>query len=1347
MVSVETLNAWGTAWSNMMMRNLVEASALLVVILLVWLPLRHRASSQLSYGLFLLVLVKAAVPLPIAVPAAVARLSPWRTVDRLAGLSADRPVDLAPAGQPALAVPAYPPAGSGVAAEPVSPLRTVREADARPTAATSFGGVGMTPVPHRLPRTSVARPAPAAVTLRAALMLAWSAMVLCLATRFVWIHVRMSRRLRQAELLNPDRLPVDYERLCLTCGLTTVPLASTPWVAAPAVWGLLRPRILLPPGLVTLLAPGQLTWVLLHELVHVRRRDAWVATLQRLVQIAYVFHPAVWAANRLIDVQREFACDDAALALARDVPRRDCGAAFLTVIERATTVPGPPLAVGLFGSYSFLQRRLVRILDARRPLHRRLSTRAALLLTVSALVVLPDIHAQEKPSARPAAGVAAPDRPAGKPAPEANLAAAHVLSVRVVDRQTDVPLAGIKIRTQINRESSTATTDEFGTLPIVLPDEKPELLAIRASEEGYVPVSVTWSGRGSSLELPKEYVLKLEPGTTIGGIIRDEEGNSVEGATVYLLVPGTNAPGEPRAQIWDHPVKTDTQGRWRCEILPSKLEDIWIRLSHPDFISDTRYGETPKPTIERLRDQTGVMVMKKGVTVTGRVLDGDGMPVEGASVAQGSDRFGSHYPEIMTDAQGRFIFRNVKPGELVLTVQTRRHAPELKRIQVEQGVEEVEFRLGPGRTIRGRVVDGQGRPVPGAMVAADTWRGHRSLSFRLDTDAEGRWRWDEAPEDDVLFDFGKEGFMYSRRQPLRPSDREQTITLRRPLTVRGTVTDAETGQPIERFRVLSGIDWGRGGEPYFRRDEARPVTGGRYEVRFQQPYPLHLVRIEADGYIPALSRGFKDDEGEQVFDFKLKRGADLVGVARLTDGSPLAGAEVVLITPNRAPSLVGGRLANTRDHLVVTTGPDGRFRLPAQNGPASVLVLHDRGTGRRTTEELAESPEVRVEPWGRIEGLLRIGSRPGADQEVGAIVEVQDGLPGPAWRFSYTARTDAEGRFVIDRVAPGPVTVHRSLHYPSARGSLSLWSHQNRVDVPPGGTTRVVLGGTGRAVVGRVVGPGGTTPTPDMVGGISTLRTILPDPPTPADFASYTAARKRAWYADFRRSVEGQKYYSRGNSYTISFAPDGTFRADDVPPGRYELSLSISRRGEIYPPSAGGSALREVLVPAPEGRRADEPFDVGVIELTMKSNRNVGVGQAAPEFDVRSLEGKPVRLADLRGKYVLLAFWATWCKPCLEETPHLKAAYEAFGKDERFVMVGLSLDEDVDAARQYVARQGLGWIQGFLGQNGEIPPLRDFGVQGIPSIWLIGPDGRVVAKDLRGTAIKEAVERALGKPR
>jgi hypothetical protein len=93
----------------------------------------------------------------------------------------------------------------------------------------------------------------------------------------------------------------------------------------------------------------------------------------------------------------------------------------------------------------------------------------------------------------------------------------------------------------------------------------------------------------------------------------------------------------------------------------------------------------------------------------------------------------------------------------------------------------------------------------------------------------------------------------------------------------------------------------------------------------------------------------------------------------------------------------------------------------------------------------------------------------------------------------------------------------------------------------------------------------------------------------------------------------------------------------------------------------------------------------------------------------------------------------------------MKATYEAFAKNEKFAMVSISMDEEAATAKKFTEKQQMAWTQVHLPGVWENKAAKDYGVRGIPSIWLIGPDGKVLAKDLRGEGVKQAIEKYMTK--
>ena len=150
-------------------------------------------------------------------------------------------------------------------------------------------------------------------------------------------------------------------------------------------------------------------------------------------------------------------------------------------------------------------------------------------------------------------------------------------------------------------------------------------------------------------------------------------------------------------------------------------------------------------------------------------------------------------------------------------------------------------------------------------------------------------------------------------------------------------------------------------------------------------------------------------------------------------------------------------------------------------------------------------------------------------------------------------------------------------------------------------------------------------------------------------------------------------------------------------------------------------------------------------EVVLKPSVNFKFGDAAPDFNVETLDGKPLKLSDFRGKYVLLDFWAMWCGPCIAEMPNLKKTYESFGQDKRFEMISLSLDSDRETAKKFVESKDIRWTQVFLGKWSKDTVTANYGVYSIPSIFLVGPDGKIMDDGLMGNEIQKAVSAALAK--
>lgn len=137
------------------------------------------------------------------------------------------------------------------------------------------------------------------------------------------------------------------------------------------------------------------------------------------------------------------------------------------------------------------------------------------------------------------------------------------------------------------------------------------------------------------------------------------------------------------------------------------------------------------------------------------------------------------------------------------------------------------------------------------------------------------------------------------------------------------------------------------------------------------------------------------------------------------------------------------------------------------------------------------------------------------------------------------------------------------------------------------------------------------------------------------------------------------------------------------------------------------------------------------------------VGTDALDFTQNDVDGKPVKLSSFKGKYVLLDFWASWCKPCRQENPNVVKVYNQF-KNKNFTVLGVSLDQTKDAWVKAIQADKLAWnhVSDLQQWNNAVAQM--YHIQSIPGNFLIDPNGKIVARDLRGEDLEKKLCELLG---
>jgi protocatechuate 3,4-dioxygenase beta subunit len=729
------------------------------------------------------------------------------------------------------------------------------------------------------------------------------------------------------------------------------------------------------------------------------------------------------------------------------------------------------------------------------------------------------------------------------------------------------------------------------------------------------------------------------------------------------------------------------------------------------------------------------------VDLSGTVVDAAGLPVSGARISLGASRGGRGSRSVATtDADGKFTLRRLRPGAAIVTASHAGLAPGVARVRLGAANEPVRLSMAPGRTITGKVVDKSGKPMDGVRVSINQWHGISLFGLWIvTTDSSGVYTLADAPTDQFQLEAYKDGYM-GDVEDANPGETTRDFTISPELIVTGSVVDATTHRPIDEFTIKTGARWSFDDTPTFP-SVGQKFTRGHYNQALSGSHDQYIVglylRVEAAGYLPADSLQLKAS-GTQ--DFELQPAKDLVGRVLMPNGNPAAGAGICLVLPGQNFNISNGSLQ--RQQYSTFTDGLGRFDLPPQSGKYLVVAVGDGGFVQADQDALAKSTDLTMSAWGSIEGSALVGGKPAADQQIEArLADQVFDSKAPVVQFDSSAYTDQQGHFKLDRVVPGEVSIGRIVEQPGGHGNFSMETTETAT-VEAGKAATITLGAGARAVTGSIQLPVESSGWGDyeVTVSIVTNGKMLPDP-MPAQIQNRSPEDQQKWWNDFYKTDAGSAYREalrKIRNYHQDIGSDGKFTFDSVAPGDYRLWVGAY-------PRRGGNFLAvgqtEFSAPQLAPGAIEAPVEIPPIKAT--AINPLLIGDAAPDLQTLNGEEKQLNLSDFSGKYVLLEFVGPADAGDQSDVQAIKDVYATFQKNPRLVIFQVMVGDGALAPDRLPAAgpTDASWQQGRIIQT--LAWRQRWSISGIPDVFLVAPDGKVIGRDLRGEAIASAVRGAL----
>jgi beta-lactamase regulating signal transducer with metallopeptidase domain len=915
----------------------------------------------------------------------------------------------------------------------------------------------------------------------------WMAVVMILTMRWTLVSQRFSRSVRRTSHPSSESTIAMVIAQSSQIGLRHVPRSvTTPAVASPAVFGLIRPTLLIPEGFESAFDECEMRWAIAHELAHLKRRDLWAVAFERAVGLAGFFHPALWISRRATANFREQACDDFACRVT-GLPPRACAETFLKILvwadRRPAFVQGSPLVLGLNPRYPAIRRRIENMTDtSNTKRHARLGVKSAVSLIVltafAAIPFAPKLVAMSPVQAEPR-NEASNEQKSPKDSKSGVL-------LTLKEATTGQPVVDAEVLSFVDNTRTIQHTGKNGQVSIGLDRDRNRSFSILVRHPDFVPLNEYWTNYGlNEYPPPNEIERTLVRGTRIGGRVTDMAGKPVSGAELKVEFESeTDDVGLSSPYV---SLKTDSEGRWTTSSIDPKADKVKIQVRHPEYVMERKATlrgsqlEYRKPFRE-LVDRSDVIKVVPGQNLTVRISDRNGMPVEGVHAYLNNITGLLEDSGTVSNADGLLIVKNIAVPFTFGTYSLRVifHKPNVGWHVVNLAENEIEtplnVRLEPSGHLRLKVIDSDGNPITGARVWSEFLPAESVAKSNPSTNDAGLFESNDFPTGKWRISVNKSGFEGESVEVLASRKGDVSIVLKRETVVEGTVTDAATGEPLKTFRIYQVNGEG---------DDRSQLTIGKNLMvgRFHQTWFHELkgdagremktrIRIEADGYEPFESVPFLLSNPPAKLDIAMKKGEKgqfVTGKVLKPDGTPATGAEVAFFTPpidgvrKFEPRIADGRITmiwlHTGEHMqrsfrrdVIRTEPDGTFRLPIEAERIGVVVTHESGGFRATNAgPVPKEPlEVKLQPFGKVEGQLLFDGKPSKEIAFSYEYEYDDLRQTLSRSMPIQVVTDDQGRFVVENVVPGKIR----FRYPTSPDNRNGIRNGAMVAITTGATTK-----------------------------------------------------------------------------------------------------------------------------------------------------------------------------------------------------------------------------------------------------------------------------------------------------